>query len=295
MREVAARKTRLSLRPSQGSLGVGGVLAACWYAGASQGNGTAFLLAFVVLALWGASAGMTFGAIRNATLHVELPGEIFATKKTPFRVRLEQTSATGFLFTNGEDRIIWNSLFRSPPGRESVILHKQWPKRGWHLFGSVSFVTRFPLGFWVGRAEFTMDQRVLVFPAPTGERTFPEQGIAETEGRHRGAAIVASGDYSGVRPSRLGDSQRQIDWKAVARGHGLFVKRFDEMPPRRLLLRLADARGDLEMRLRQLTLWTLEAARSGLLHGVDLDGTLIGPSRGQPHRRRVLKALAEYA
>ena len=60
-------------------------------------------------------------------------------------------------------------------------------------------------------------------------------------------------DFAGVRAYEPGQSQRQIDWKAVARGHPLMTKQYTTEATGALYLDFAAVPGDdTEARLAQL-------------------------------------------
>jgi uncharacterized protein (DUF58 family) len=103
-------------------------------------------------------------------------------------------------------------------------------------------------------------------------------------------------DFAGVRPYILGESQRHIDWKAVARGQGLMTKQFSPEASGSLYLDLASAAlAGLEDRLSQLALWVLEAERARRPYGLRLPSVEIAPSLGDLHFHRCLRTLALFS
>jgi uncharacterized protein (DUF58 family) len=102
-------------------------------------------------------------------------------------------------------------------------------------------------------------------------------------------------DFAGVRAYEPGQSQRQIDWKAVARGHPLMTKQYTAEATGTLYLDFATVPGsDAEVRLAQLALWVIEAERARRSYGLRLRGIEIAPSLGQSHFHRCLRALALF-
>jgi uncharacterized protein (DUF58 family) len=92
-----------------------------------------------------------------------------------------------------------------------------------------------------------------------------------------------------------GESQRHIDWKAVARGQALMTKQFTAESDGLLYLDFAAVRlDDLEARLSQLALWVIEAERARRPYGLRLPLVEIPPSLGEPHLHRCLRALALF-
>src|SRR5579862_5584536 len=94
---------------------------------------------------------------------------------------------------------------------------------------------------------------------------------------------------------RPGESQRHIDWKAVARGQPLLVEQFAGEHDEKIYLdwETLPLLGD-EERLSQLALWVIKAERSRCLYGLKIPGLFIPPARGEAHYHRCLGALAVY-
>jgi uncharacterized protein (DUF58 family) len=114
--------------------------------------------------------------------------------------------------------------------------------------------------------------------------------------RRRPRAELGEGDdFAGVRAYVPGESQRHIDWKAVARGQALMTKQFTAEADGLLYLDFAEVRlSDLEDRLSQLALWVIEAERARHPYGLRLPTAEIPPSLGESHFHRCLRALALF-
>ena len=109
------------------------------------------------------------------------------------------------------------------------------------------------------------------------------------------AELGEGDDFAGVRAYEPGQSQRQIDWKAVVRGHPLMTKQYTTEAIGELYLDFAAVPGeDTEARLAQLALWIIEAERARRSYGLRLRGTEVAPSLGQAHFHRCLRALALF-
>ena len=78
-------------------------------------------------------------------------------------------------------------------------------------------------------------------------------------------------DFAGVRAYVTGESQRHIDWKAVARGQPLMTKQFAAENKGAVYLDFSALRfADVEEKLSQLTLWVIEAERARQPYGLRL-------------------------
>ena len=102
-------------------------------------------------------------------------------------------------------------------------------------------------------------------------------------------------DFAGVRDYVPGESQRHIDWKAVARGQPLMTKEFVAENEGAVALNFFDLPfPDLEEKLSQLTLWVIEAERARQPYALRLPGVEISPAVGQMHFHRCLRALSLF-
>ena len=78
-----------------------------------------------------------------------------------------------------------------------------------------------------------------------------------------------------------GESQRHIDWRAVARGQPLMTKQFTAESETVVYLDFSPLHfADMEESLSQLALWVIEAERAQRPYGLRLPATEIPPSLG---------------
>jgi uncharacterized protein (DUF58 family) len=275
------------------------VLIAMWYAGSSQQNGAAYLLLFALTALGIVSVPHAFSNVRGLTARAEaikpafagqeatVPVEVINLARAPRKgLRLRLPSSSG-----GYEAI--DELPAGKAARASV----RFPAsiRGEHEIKSVCLETSYPLGLLRVTKRLGVSQRYLVYPKPDGDPRLPQLNSSRPgDGRQREAS--EGDDFAGVRAYVPGESQRHIDWKAVARGQAMMTKQFTgdtESGP--LYLDYATAgSGGLENRLSQLTLWIIEAERSRRPYGLRLPNLNISPSLGDMHFHRCLRTLALY-
>lgn len=167
-------------------------------------------------------------------------------------------------------------------------------RRGRLALGRVTVSTRFPLGLFRAwsRLEFAHAEPVYPAPAPPGGAAPRAAGAGHGE---TGNADAGQDDFRGLRPYHPGDSLRQIDWKALAREHGLLTREFAAAhAPEDWLDFNATPGSDTEARLSRLCRWVLDAERAQRPYGLRLPGVVIQPARGAAHRDRCLLALADF-
>src|SRR5438094_10407071 len=131
--------------------------------------------------------------------------------------------------------------------------------RGEHEIGREQLTSVYPLGFLRVLKQLPNAQRYVVYPKPAGDQRLPAETARSGQSSSR-RELGEGDDFAGVRAYVRGESQRHIDWKAVARGQALMTKQFTAEADGLLYLDLAAVRlDDLEARLSQLALWAIEA------------------------------------
>src|SRR5439155_676276 len=97
--------------------------------------------------------------------------------------------------------------------------------RGEHKIEEVDLTSCYPLGFVRASKRFLSNQTYLVYPRPGGHSQLPTNHSRFTDNWVQ-EGIGHGDDFAGVRAYVPGESQRHIDWKAVARGQPLMTKQF---------------------------------------------------------------------
>ena len=280
--------------PNRNTVGLLALLVAMWYAGASQNNGAAFLLCFVLASVALVSTLHTRGNLRGLRISCGPIAPVFAGESQ--RLRLGVLAAGGA--THAAIRL------KPKAGGESVafaeISGSQWlraelsleaPRRG--HFSEVSLVASslYPLGFFSARMVLTLRQSRWVYPAAEGSRPLPRRSAPA---KLRGTGVHAEGeDFAGLRAYIPGESQRHIDWKAAARGQGLVTKQWAGESDETVLLTWQDTAGLAhEARLSQLARWIVTAERGGRSYALEIFGWVLPPGHGDAHFHECLRSLA---
>ncbi len=176
-----------------------------------------------------------------------------------------------------------------------TVLRFTAPTRGQHLVGKLRLSSAYPLGILRASKSTSTSQAYLVYPKPEGGRPLPKS-FTSTQPTRPDADTGEGDEFAGVRLYVPGESQRHVDWKAVARGQPMLTKKYQREVGGTLSLDFAKVPGnDVESRLRQLTQWVLEAERVQRSYGLHLPGVIIHPSLGEMHLRQCLRALALFA
>ena len=274
------------------------VLAAMWYAASSQNSAVIYLLLFLLASVFLVSIPQALINITGVTPRVESAKPTFAGDDVSLPVEITNSSrATRYgIEVVLPDADKTRGRLDCIPRESADRLAFRFPARhrGEHKIGMLDLTSCYPLGFVRASRRFVSNQTYLVYPKPSGNPQLPTSRPRFADSWvQRG--VGHGDDFAGVRPYVRGESQRHIDWKAVARGQPLMTKQF-----------VAEARGavsldfselpfdDVEERLSQLALWVIEAERVRQPYGVRLPGIEISPALGQMHFHRCLRALSLF-
>jgi uncharacterized protein (DUF58 family) len=269
-----------------------------WYAAASQNNGAAYLLLFALTGVFLVSIPHTLLNLGGMKATTESVKPAFAGQEVSLPVEITNESRAkrhGIALSLPDWGSAPERIDNIPAGKAArVMLRFSALARGEHEIGNLSLASVYPLGFLRVRRRVAAPQRYLVYPKPAGDPNLPMGRACSTRRRPR-AELGEGDDFAGVRAYVPGESQRHIDWKAVARGQALMTKQFTAEADGLLYLDFAEVRlSDLEDRLSQLALWVIEAERARHPYGLRLPTAEIPPSLGESHFHRCLRALALF-
>lgn len=291
------RKARAStcVVPNRNTLGLLAVLTGMWYAGVTQNNGAAYLLCFVlagvalvsILHAWANVKGIALDAdaVRAAFAGEELRVTVRASStrhRAHFGIRIRAAGGSPALVACVPASGSAEGTFTVPADRRGVFPGFE-----------VQIESQYPLGFFTARTRVHLPARHHVYPAPRGERPLPVALTPAPSGS--GGARHEGDDFAGVRVWRTGESQRHIDWKAVARGQPLVIKQWSGEAGAIVLLRwTAEDNLAPESRLSQYARWIIQAERTGQLYALQLPTVSLPPARGESHFHACLRQLAEF-
>ncbi len=294
---MKARKLSL-IFPTASFAGLLFVLGAMWYAASSQNSPAIYLLLFSLTAVFLVSIPNTLINLAGVTIRLESAKPAFAGDEVSLPVEMMNTSRA----TRYGIELVLSEANKTReridyiPAEKAARLTLRFParERGEHKLGILWLTSAYPLGFIRVVKKFAHPQTYVVYPKPAGDPRLPATLSRLPDSRPQ-VDIGEGDDFSGVRAYVLGESQRHIDWKAVARGQPLMTKQFAAEAEGSIHLdfSLLSSRG-VEARLSQLALWVIEAERARRPYGLRLPGTEILPAIGPTHFHRCLHALSLF-
>jgi uncharacterized protein (DUF58 family) len=294
---VKARKLPL-IYPTVGFAGLLFVLGAMWYAASSQNNAAVYLLLFVLTAVFLVSIPHTLINLAGVTVTLESVQPAFVGQEVSMPLEIMNDSRAiryGIeLAVSGSNRKRQRIDYIPAHKAARVTLRFPVRQRGEHSVETIYLTSAYPLGFIRFLKKFASSQTYIVYPKPAGEVRLPSSFVLRRDGRPL-TEFGEGDDFAGVRPYVHGESQRHIDWRAVARGQSLITKQFTAEAEGVVYLDFSALRSaEVEEKLSQLALWVIEAERAGRPYALRLPGTQILPAVGQAHFHQCLRALSLF-
>ena len=298
MRQGESSEGRLPLAPTRSLAGLLFVLVAIWYGASSQNNAASYLLLFALMSVFLVSIPRTLSNLGGLQATAESIKPAFAGQEVslPLEVTNESRATRyGIALTLPDLGDACERIDEIPADKATrTILRFPAVTRGEHEIGRVHLTSVYPLGFLRVLKQLPSAQRYVVYPKPAGDQRLPTETARSGQASSRREPGEGD-DFAGVRAYVRGESQRHIDWKAVARGQALMTKQFTAEADGLLYLDLRAVRlDDLEAQLSQLALWVIEAERARRPYGLRLPAVEIRPSLGEPHLHRCLRELALF-
>jgi uncharacterized protein (DUF58 family) len=262
-----------------------------------QGNGSAYLLFFLLLGVLAVSVPKTFLNLAGLKVTAESAKPAFAGQEVSLPLELVNFSRRPCYAVSVSlpGAGLASGLVDEIPGGKAArtVVCFTSEQRGEHEVSSVMLASAWPLGFFKARRNVAVLQHYLVYPKPAGDPNLPPP--AGFKAGPAGSIQPEGDDFAGVRAYLPGESQRHIDWKAVARGHPLMSKQFAADGGGTLHLDFeAVAQPGVEARLSQLALWVIEAERACRPYSLRLPLVQIAAATGEAHYHKCLRALARY-
>jgi len=294
---VKARKLPL-IYPTAGFAGLLFVLGAMWYAASSQNNTAVYLLLFALTAVFLVSIPHTLINLAGVTVTLESAQPTFVGQEVSLPLEVMNDSRAT---RHGIEVALPGSDGEHPridyiPARKAARVTLRFParQRGEHNVGTLCLTSAYPLGFIRFLKKFASSRTYIVYPKPEGDVRLPSSFMHRREGN----PLTEPGegdDFAGLREYVHGESQRHIDWRAVARGQPLMTKQFAAEAEGVLYFDFSALRlVEVEEKLSQLTLWIIEAERARRPYGLRLPGNEIPPAIGQPHFHECLRTLSLF-
>lgn len=261
----------------------------------NYGSNLGLLFTFVFVGVGIVTILHTWTNLRGIELRISTPTPVFAGATAVF---------SGQLATAGDKkkprvRISAGKLEGKTldvyPGKSTPFeLKVAEPERGDIPLERMRISSVFPLGFLRAWCYVQTGAHVLVYPHPS--KSEPLNYSPSYKRSDIGDKGIGADDFVGLRPYRIGDPTRHLDWKAFARERGLVIRQFGGDRAEQIWLDWDTLHWlDTEHRLSRLCRMVLDASGQDVRYGLTLPGVRIPPSTGESHKHICLSALARFS
>lgn len=258
-------------------------------------NALVYVLCFWLFSLFVAAMVLTWRNLDQLKISVGRVEPVFAGQTAIFPVvvaafdRLHPAITVSALTSSvridcPKDERITAPLLREDCTRGRIILPK------------VTLSTTYPLGLFRAWTQIACSAHTLCYPKPI-ETALPMVDAALGMDQNRaleGNALRGVDQFAALESYQMGDPLSRIDWRAYAKGQGVWVKHFTDPLSSELWLSDADFMGTTEQKLSYLCHLVLRLTENGQRFGLKLGAVIIEPNTGDDHRARCLEALALY-
>jgi uncharacterized protein (DUF58 family) len=256
-----------------------------------------FLIVSSLLGFMAVSGFLGWLNLRNVTVTVILPDEIYDGKETLVTVRLANGKRFLPAFLLRVEASGRDALFPlvERAGADSDCVTLTFHGRGAKLLEKATVYSPFPINFFVRRRSVAVAAPFTVFPAP--RECPPGGGAGKKEARGEdfsrrkgfGGEVTAIRDYTGSDPLKL------IHWRLSARHGELKVKEMAAPSEDPLIIDvLSLPGGGLEENLSLAAYLVNRAVRANRPVGLKFGARIVRPDLTRTHRLRLLTELAVY-
>ena len=280
--------------PTKQGLLLAVVLLAMLVGSINYGSNLGHLATFLLGGIWITSILHTWRNLLGLRLQPQRVDAVFAGESANFCLSLiNPSNLDRFAITLKQKKNFGDSLDIPNNEQLPIYLPLASKRRGLFKLPQISLHTTYPLGLFHAWTYAEIDLSCLVYPKPA-ERGEPPVTESYTKS-NSGDRGVGSDDFVGLRTFRIGDSPKQIDWKAYARQQGLLSKQFggDRHVEITLDWDLIPEQ-EPERRLSLLCRFILQQEELRHAYALKIPGVSIASGLGSAHMQKCLSALARY-
>jgi len=253
-----------------------------------------FLFVFLLGGMFHAALLQAYRQLRSMQVQSGDEPEAFAGDIARFTLQVSNADASMPLHCTLLARDAEQNLVVEPGVDALAQLAVTTVERGRLPLGRVTLASSYPLGLWRAWSYIHFPTAAWVYPKPEAAApSLPSRGFGSGEGR---GAAAGSEEFSGLRGYVPGDTPRQIAWKALARGAGLYSKEFAGSSRGQCVLDWHELPGslDTETRLSRLASWVIAAEKARIDYALILPGISTPFAHGPAQRVLCLRALAGH-
>ena len=256
-------------------------------------NNLVYLLSFLLASIFFVSIFHSFRSLAALQLQLGQNSDVFAGDMAGIDLILRDTM--GYERPGIEVYLDQKTFSDLPPLEAShlKILAKT-KKRGLLPLGRIRIASAYPFGLIRAWSNIRFERNILVYPKPSTQVIKPSDELSSGD-EQSSSTIKGSDDFYGQREYQKGDSLKHVNWKAYAKGQGLYTKQYTTSQSRETWFDYQSLLGlPEEERISVLCRWIIEAHKNQQTYGLLLPGVKIPLNQGEAHYKKCLEALALF-
>jgi len=262
--------------------------------GVNYSNSMVLMMSFFLGSLFIISVLHTYRNLSGLTIKAGITEPSFVGGEALFRVSLYRGSRRTYQAIKlqwGDSSAELQDLTEVMQAEVSLLLNTK--DRGVFRPGRLKIETRYPVGLMRAWSWVDLDMTSIVYPEPKQSGFIPMSQISESGGE--GRVNDGKDDFESLKAYVIGDSLKNVAWKAYARGQGLYSKVFQGHVQQNEWLDWDQMPGDdTETKLSYLCYRILYYSENKITFGLRLPSNEFGLASGAEHTRQCLHALALF-
>ena len=274
---------------------------------ANTGNNALYMVEACLLSLLVVSGITSRQNLRKVDIGLAAPGEVYARQPFSLSYRIGHAGRLWdrrllLIAGVGEGKpVLVPHLAKGEERQGSLELTVN--RRGRLRIPYLHLSSIYPLGLFRKGMRYRIELEMLVYPQLLSADEYRVHG-GGPRGEHPSRKPGSGHELLTLRSFRQGDDRRHIHWKQSARTGGLIFMEKEAEKGQRVSILFDNGVGPLadqedQMRFERLVSEAATAAHHFIENGYEVElitrGGVMGFSRGQGHRRRILESLALIA
>ena len=282
--------------PSREGMVFTGILFISLLTGINYQNSLIYLFTFFLGTAFYGTIFQTFRNLDGLHISVVSVGQAVAGEPIPLHLRISAGDGNPRpslrCFVHGGEAL---ATAVDESGSRLVTLPLPSRARGWVAVPAVCIETDFPFGLIRAWTWIRPASRGVATPRPVPPPDVAQGADAGTDLQSRASVTDAANADIRLRPYRVGDSVRRVNWKRFARTGQMTVADWDPPPADPRWIEWEQFPGvDRELRLSHLASLVDDAFQGDRLFGLRIPGSVHEPDTGETHYQRCLRALGTF-
>lgn len=283
---------RIYVLPTRFGFFIGFTLLVLTLGALNYNNNGALILSFIIISACNNSLIGAHLTLLGLNIQTQSISSVFAGQlcelKFSIHTKKSKTSQTTFLTAKIDE---FQSEFELDQQQSLLSIKIPSLQRGILHINKLEIFTLQPLGLAKAWSTISLRQQVIIYPTPRGQALHTIYTDSQGAGGAQSKQITDQPHH--IREFNVGDSRKQIAWKASARTGQLQVREYESAQAEQLVFDWRALQSlAYEQKIEQLCLWVIQAEQRNLSYSLILPNKQFTHNLGAAHKVACLEALA---